>query len=264
MSLPSCFLCSSVSKNRQVRISVRKLFIILLSILVLLSGCGFVGMAPDGPESLQIDNKIYKTGFYGSLFPNRGEYSFTGLTLQIDDLSLARIVHDTFELYHADVGPYSEGTVYCAESQFEQAVTYYSNPANYTYFCILGPRMSDGTTDQTVEFPNVDVTIFNDLLSFSEQSCYDPFDNRHNSEVKTVDLPMPDDTVDTRMVFYKESNDSMFCSSHAHDFYILDNTLYVVYRYEFGPGDDEKLIAVKVPENISTYFVSLMRSEGFL
>ena len=250
----------SALANRQVRTIVRKPFVVFLTIPLLLSGCGFIGLAPDGPESLQIDNKTYKTGFYGTLYPNRREYSFTEQTLQVDDLLLARIAHDTFELYHADVGPYSEGTVYCAESQFEQAVTYYSNPANYTYYCILGPRMSDGTTDQTVEFPNVDVTIFNDLLSFSEQSCYDPFDNRHNSEVKTVELPMPDDTVDTRMVFYKESNDSMFCSSQAHDFYILDNTLYMVYRYEFGPGDDEKLIAVKVPEEISAYFVSLMRT----
>ena len=243
-----------------MRISVRKLFVKLLSILVLLSGCGFAGLAPDGPESLQIENKTYKTGFYGPLYPN--EYSLTEQTLQAGDITLVRIAHDNFELYHADVGPYAEGTVYCEDSQYEQALAYYGDPANYTYFCTLGVNMNDGT--KTVELSDVDTSVFDALLSFADASYYDPFDNRHNSKVETVELPMPDDTVDTRMVFYKESKDSLFCSAKGNEYYIIDHSLYMVYQYNFGHGEYEKLIAVEVPDNISTYFVSLMRSEGLL
>ena len=225
--------------------------------MMVLSGCG---LAPDGPESIRIDNKTYKTGFYGTLYPNA--YSLTEQTLQAGDFTLVRIVNDSFELFHADVGLYAEGTVYCEESQYEQALAYYGDPANYTYFCTLGVDMTDGM--KTVELTDVDTSIFDDLLRFADESYYDPFDDRHNSKVKTVELPMPDDNVDTRMVFYKESKDSLFCSSQGNEYYIIDDALYMVYQYDFSHGEDEKLIAVKVPEDISTYFVSLMRSEFFL
>lgn len=234
---------------------VRKFFASLLSIVFGLSGRG---LAPEGPETLRIDDKIYKTGFYGTLFPS--EYSLTEDMLQANDLTLVRIAHDTFELYHADVGRYAEGTIYCEESQYEQALVYYSDPENYIYFCILGVDMVDGTQARTVELPNVDTAMFDDLLSFTERSKYDPFNYWHNANVETVELPMPDNTADTRMVFYKESNDGLFCSTKGTDYYIIDNSLYMVYQYDYGYGEYEKLIAVKVPENISAYFVSFMES----
>lgn len=238
-------------------IIVRKFFVVLLSILLLLSGCG---LAPEGPESVQIDDKTYKTGFYGTLYPY--EYSLTEHTLQSDDLTLVRISHDTFELYHADVGSYVEGTIYCEENQYEQALAYYANPENYTFFCTLGVNMTDGTRAQTVELSNVDTVMFDELLSFADRSYYAPFDSKHNSGVETVELPMPDNTVDTRLMFFKESNDALFCSNKGNDYYIIDNSLYMVYQYDYGHGEYEKLIAVKVPEDISTYFVSFM--EPFL
>ena len=234
---------------------MRKFLGIVLSIILLLSGCG---LAPEGPESLQIDGKIFRTGFYGTLYPY--EYSLTEQTLQGDDLTLVRIAHDTFELYHADVGSYAEGTIYCEESQYGQASAYYSNPDNYTFFCILGVNMSDGTRAQTVELPDMDAAMFDELLSFADRSYYDPFDTGHNSEVETVELPMPDNRTETRMVFYKESKDALFCSSKGNDFYIIDHILYMVYQYDYGHGEDEKLIAVKVPEDISAYFVGYRES----
>lgn len=234
---------------------MRNLFIVPLLNILLLSGCS---LAPEAPEVIQINNKTYKTGFYGTLFPH--EYSLTEHTLQGDDFILVHIAHDTFELYHADAGSYMEGTIYCAESQYQQASAYYADPAHYTFFCDLGVNMADGTRAQTVELSNVDTAMFDALLNFADESYYDPFDSLHNSKVETVELPMPDNTVDTRMVFYKESNDALFCSSKGNDYYIIDNSLYMVYQYDYGHGEYEKLIAVKVPENIITYFVSFMES----
>ena len=67
----------------------------------------------------------------------------------------------------------------------------------------------------------MDTAMFDALLSFADKSYYDPFDSRHNSKVETAEFPMPDNTVDTRMVFYKESNDSLFCSTKGNDYYIM-------------------------------------------
>lgn len=234
---------------------MRKFFILLLLTMFVLSGCRLM---PEGLETVQINHKTYKTGFYGTLYPL--QYSLTEDTLQTNDLTLVRIAHDTFELYHADAGPYADGTIYCEESQYERAVEYYNNPENYKYYCILGVDRMDGTHAQTVELSNVDAAIFDDLLSFAEKSAYDPFDRRHNAKVETVELPMPDDTVDTRMVFYKESTDGLFCSMKGTDYYIIDHALYMVYQYDYGHGKNEKLIAVKVPEHISAYFVSFMEA----
>lgn len=240
---------------------MRKLWMALVSLL-LLSGCALtLGLAGQGPETVQIEGKTYKTGFYGTLYPQ--EYVLTEDTLQADDLTLVRIEHDAFELYHADVGPYLDGTIYCAESQYQEALEYYSDPENYTYFCILGVDLLDGTRQaQTVELSNVDTALFDELLRFAEESEYNPFDSRHNAKVETVELPMPDNRVDTPMVFYKESKDGLFCSVKGTDYYVVDGALYMVYQYDHGHGEYEKLIAVKVPEDISAYFVSLM--EPFL
>lgn len=245
-----------IRKNQEKgRLIVKKYLNSVLLIMILLSGCS---LAPRGPELLQIDNKTYKTGFYGTLYPC--EYSLTEHTVEGDNITLVQIAHDRFKLYHADTGSYVQGTIYCEESQYEQVSAYYGDPANYKFFCTLGVDMADGTKAQTVELSNVDTAMFDKLLSFADKSCYDPFDSRHNSKVETVDLPMPDNTADTRMVFYKESMDSLFSSGRGNQFYIVNNSLYMVYQYDYGHGEYEKLIAVKVPENISTYFVTFMKS----
>ena len=78
--------------------------------------------------------------------------------------------------------------------------------------------------------------------------------------IEKVEFPMPDDTKDTRLVFYKQSKDNLFVSSKGTDYYIINGHLYAVYQYDFGHGEYEKLIAVKVPSEISNYFVEYMKS----
>lgn len=176
-----------------------------------------------------------------------------------DDIMLTRIAHDTFALYHADIGPYVNGTIYCEEEYYGQLQAYYSDPANITYYCRLGVDMMTGETSQTTEIPDVNPSIFEELLRFAERADYDPFDKKYNSQVETEELPMPNDTVQTRLVFYKQSKDSLFISSRGYEYYIIDDLLYFVYQYDFGHGEYEKLIAVKVPDNISAYFVAYMK-----
>ena len=234
---------------------MKKFFSIVFVLVLTLTGC--VGLAPDGPEMLVIGEKTYKTGFYGTLFPN--DFEFDGDPFTINTIPVQKIIHPVFDLYHADIGSYDEGTIYCAEKDYDKAYAFYNNLKNYSYYCILGVN-SDTQTAKTVEIPDVDIGMSDALLEFAEKSNYDPFDQDHNAEIEKVELPMPDDTKDTRLVFYKESIDSLFVSSMGTDYYIIDNHLYAVYQYDFGYGEYEKLIAVKTPDDISTYFVDCMKS----
>ena len=234
---------------------MKKIFVLLLIIALILTGCA--GLSLDGPETLKGDGGVFKTGFYGTLFPNN--YALTDESLNINNITLNKIAHENFELYHADIGSYTEGTIYCAEKDYENALAFYNDPKNYTYHCILGVDSYTQST-KTIEISDVDTDKFNALLDFADQSNYDPFDKKHNSKIEKVELPMPDDTKDTRMIFYKESIDNVFISSKGTDYYIIDNHLYAVYQYDFGHGEYEKLIAVKVPDDISAYFVEYMKS----
>lgn len=234
---------------------MKRYWIMFLALALVLTGC--VGRVPAGPEVLSSGGNSYKTGFYGTLFPS--EYKTAGEKLPIGNLELKPIVHELFELYHADVGSYLEGTIYCAEKDYESALAYYSDPVNYSYQCILGVD-SDTQSKETVELRDVDTAMFEALLEFAEASDYDPFDIRHNAAIERVELPMPDHQVDTRMVFYKESTDHLFRSGRGSEYYVLNDRLYLVYQYDFGHGEYEKLIAVEVPDDISAYFVAYMKA----
>lgn len=233
---------------------MKKCFTITIAFILMLSGCFKLSL--NGSETLHIDDKTYKSGFYGVLFPN--DYELDGKTLKFNNIILSKIKHDEFELYHADIGPYTEGTIYCEEGDYENAVAFYNDPQNYSYYCVLGVD-SNTTKTKTIEISEIDTNKFDALLKFADESNYNPFDKEHNAKIEKVDLPMPDDTQETRLVFYKESVDSLFTSSQGTDYYIINNHLYSVYQYDFGHGEYEKLIAVKVPDEISIYFVEFMK-----
>lgn len=227
---------------------MKKVIVVMsLMIMFLLSGCtGIIGMSPDGPDTVSFENQTYKTGFYGTMFPQKFVYSEE--TFLKDGVKFRKIKHDMFDLYHADIGQYTEGTIYCDEKQYDEAYSYYSDSKNFYRYCIID--------NLRVEINDVDTEMFDSLLIFADDSDYRPFDSEHNERVETIELPMPDDKINKYLTFYKESTDSLFVSSQGHEFYIIDNNMYFVYQY-YG-GENEKLIAVEVPTEISEYFVEYM------
>lgn len=225
------------------------LIITLFAVTSLLFAC--VGSSPNAPEKISDGNTNYMTGFYGSLFPEEFEYS--GESVEIKNTTLNRIKHERFALYHADVGSYTTGTIYCAEKDYKNAQEYYSNPENYSYHCVLGVDL-----DKTIEIDDVDKSQFSDLVAFAENNAYDPFDKKHNSKINTTTLPMPDHN--GKIVLYKKSLDGLFTSTTGNEYYIIDNCLYLVYRYDYGHGEYKQLIAVKVPDEISAYFTEYLKS----
>ncbi len=233
---------------------MKKIFclIILLSFLL----CGCVNFTQNIHDSIELNGVIYKTGFYGLLYPN--DFAFNGQESKINNLSYKQLSHESFDLYHANTGAYTSGTIYCNSNDYDEALTYYNDPKNFSYYCLLGDA-AYAKDDLSIPLPDIDIEKFNSLLDFAAKSTYDPFDSNHNSKISKVELPMPDNK-SNKIIFYKESIDSLFVSTQENEYYIIDNYLYLVYQYDYGHGEYEKLIAVKVPEEISEYFVEYMKS----
>lgn len=240
-----------LEKNNK-KLEIKTLFLLFLIIVLIslyISGCG---MAPDGSKTVLIGADTYATGFYGSLFP----YNFnrTEEVYNVDDIEFRRLDNDSFDLLHASIGPYSEGTIYCNESQYDEARAYYSDSDNYTYFCQIGTPKKDASP-LVMDISHIDIEKFDSLIEFAEKNSYDPFDFVKNNKIEKLELPMPDETESPRLVFYKESKDGMFISSRGEYFHIIDDEIVLVFYYDYGYGEYEKLIAVKVPDEISDYII---------
>ena len=233
---------------------MKKIMAVLLCLAVLLSGCAELDLMVRG--EVTYEGTTYVTGFYGDLYPQN--FSLTEETFTVNDILFRRLEHESFTLYHADVGSYASGTLYCEENQYAEAAAYYSDPENFTYYCAIGPDNRDNPAPVT-ELTGVDPEKFDALLAFAAQSEHLPFDFGDEREKQTVDLPMPDEDVTPRLRFYKDSNDRLF-TTVKNSWYILDGTLYLVYYWDHDYEGDGKLVAVPAPEDLSDYFVEYMKA----
>lgn len=220
-------------------------FLILLS----LSGCSKFFI----PKEITIDNVVYRCGFYGDLWPINIEYS--GEAIEIDGNEYHYVKNDHYDWVHSSLGATTNGIIYCAESQWEQAKTYYSNPSNFKYYCTL--------YNVNISIPDFDFEMFDALAKFAAANSYDPFNQAKNNKVKTLDLPIPDNGKSPELVFYKESADGCFTSYQGDIYHILDGKLYLVFYYDYGHGKYEKMVCVAVPDEISQYIVGLSEQYDF-
>jgi hypothetical protein len=101
--------------------------------------------------------------------------------------------------------------------------------------------------------------MFDRLSSFCEEHSYDPFSAKKNRSVVRISLPLPGDG-EPEIVFYKISKDGLFTSSKAHHLHIMNGVMYLAFQYCYDDGgDDEKLEAVELPDDLRLYFTSLIR-----
>lgn len=235
-----------------------EVYVIMLLTAVLasfgLTGCSAI---PDEPEKLSIGTETYVTGFYGDLFPHKFDYAEE--QGQAGEQEYRRIDYDGFDLIHTSSGLYSEGTIYCNERQLEEARSYYSDPDNYCYFCRVGVE-KEGSSPLLIDLEDVDTKMFDALIGFAEENGYQPFASGQNEKVKMVEMPMPDETKSPVLIFYKESKDGMFTSGKGVKFHIIDGALMLVYYYDYGHGEYEKLVAVRTPDEISNYMVDFLEA----
>lgn len=219
-----------------------------------LCGCGLLFSAP---KTVTIGGEAYATGFYGNLYC--GVTDFSDDTCEVNGTKYLKIQDASFDMYCATVGASSVKTVYCKESQLEAAQAFYSAPANFNFFCSAGITTKDSDPELINLSSDVDAEMFDRLIAFAEQNGYDPFNSAANDKVEKVELPMPDEETSPKLLFHKESKDGVFVSGKSTECHIIDGELILVFYYDHGFGEYEKLVGVKVPQDISDYFTDLLK-----
>ncbi len=235
-------------KKLRLRVSLIVVFVVLLTFV--LTACNsdlFV------PQTVTIDKTTYRDGFYGDLIPNN--ITFKGDAIKVGDKEFHHINYEKFDWVHSAIGSFTEGTLYCSESQWEQVCEYYADSDNFVYYCSIGAEYVD-RDPVIITIPDIDFQKFDELMSFAEKNNYNPF--RSNKGVKTLRVPIPDRDKSPELIFYKESIDGFFTSDKEYKFHELDGKLLLVFYYDYGDGENEEMVAVNVPDELGQYFIKLL------
>lgn len=218
----------------------------------------FVLTACSAPETVTIDGTVYRSGFYGNLFPANMTYGSDIYT--VNRIEFRRVICDRYNWMHTSNGTTTGGTIYCDDGQWEQAKTYYEDASNFIFYCEAGvENVYEDRKPAIVDLSEgIDPLKFDTLMDFAASNSYDPFDTKKNESVETIRLPIPDSGESPRLVFYKESKDGWFASDKSYQFHIVDETLLLVFYYDYGHGEYEELVAVEVPDELGRYFIELL------
>lgn len=226
------------------------LFLITIAFTLTFMGCGFLI-----PRTVTIDNVKYKNGFYGDLIPN--SLSHDSEVKKASDKEFYHVNCDKWNLMLSYIGEYEDGTAYCDESQWDEAMEYYQDGANFDYYAVIGKGYAWTKSSATL-IPDVDYSKFDELMEFAKENEYNPFTPISNDDVKTVRLAFPDEKESPEITLFKESKDGLFTSYQGFVFYIIDGKLYELFQIDCHNGEYEELIAVEVPNDLSDYFAEFL------
>lgn len=196
--------------------------------------------ASTATKTVTIDGTVYRNGFCEDLYP-------LSINCQDDCYSVNgkefyRVDCEQFDLIYTPTGGPAFDVLYCAEEQWDQAKSYYEDGDNFLYYC------------EYMEQPDMDISKFEALMEFIKENKYGLFGS--NSDVEVCRLPMPDWS--SQITFHKESKDGMLISSQGNKLYLIEGKLYSALYYDMGNGNNEELVAAKVPEEIGQYFINLL------
>ena len=132
--------------TRFFKVITAVLTVLLCAVLTAcLPGRLFFALPKEVPETVRAEGKTYRTGFYSDeLCPVNLEH--TGKEYDMNDDTLYQVYISGFECLHApSTGGSTNGTLYCLDSQWDEAQAYYADPANFTYYCEVTPDGIAGT-----------------------------------------------------------------------------------------------------------------------
>lgn len=225
----------------------RKAILFVVIGIFLLAGCTTpLDFFP--PNKITVEGRLYRTGFYGDLYPD--EFSFIGEEYSVGGSVAWQLDIERFDLMQMDKGFKTGGTIYCADSQWEEAKAYYADGENYIFYCDIDVPGEDKT--KVIE--HMDYEQFEALYEFSNKNEYTPFSSKERSGQKTIDFP--DKSVSPRLKFYKQSKDGLF-TSLRHHYYVVEDKMYLVRYYDYG---EDKIYVMEIPGEIAAYFISLTES----
>lgn len=238
---------------------------VLLSCLMFLTSCQLIrALAPHEPETVTVEGVSYRHDFYSDLYPQNIAREADGPCYEIDGYKFYPVSGSPYAWLictngdstaeRAEDGTLHNGSLYCAESQWEEAQAYYADMAHFAYFCRVGGNFVD-TEPEIIPLPGLASTQFDRLMAFAEANCYEPFAPARNEEIETQRASYPGRDGAPRLIFYRESGDGFFTSTRRFHFYFLDGALLLVYRYD---RSNDAMNVVPVPEDVAGPVMALL------
>ncbi len=224
---------------------MKKIMCIILPMLILM----LVVCSCAQDNAVVLDDVVYRTSFYGDLYvadlPRSEEPVIKNENNRYKNFyRVENTEYDFLITYPGGIN----GELYCPESEWEDLKQYYENSDNFVYYC--------ETDYGNFKLENIDAAKFDELMDFAKQNSYVPFGLIHNEAVDVLSMPIPNSE---EYVFYKQSKDNIFKSSKGEKFLIADGKLVLLFYYDYHHGEAEaECIYVNVPEDLSSYFVSLV------
>lgn len=223
-----------------------KRLIIFFLILTLVFVCASCNLQKNVPDTVKIDNREYAKLSVGELYP-------------MDDAFMAgggeSILGNTYFKYsrgefdgYISYGDDGEPNLYFERNKQDEVISYYNNPVNYDYFCLLG-NVSDENNHKIFVLDSIEHSMFDGLM----KCIYN----------KAGFMPMPvtkEDWVADEIHFYKESKDGAFSTSRGNTFIIQNGKLYFLGYYDFSNEGAPLMYLKEVPSDISNYFCDLLEN----
>lgn len=203
-----------------------------------------------------IKGEEYKLAFVDELYPMYEEL--------VSNKEIWALGKKCYEYIKPQFGCYiaydlkAEPNIYFKSEQFDEALEFYSNGDNYNFFCLRG-NIFDEERQQIFELHDIDLKMFDELISFASEKEYNPltsFDNKDG----IISFPINQNSkVVNEIHFYKESKDGAFTTSKGYTFLVRGDKMYLLYYYDYA-NDSKPVAKVRtLPTELSDYFYNLLK-----
>lgn len=213
------------------------IILVFAALACLLCGCGKAK-----EETVIINGKEYKTGFYGDM-------AFTGDESYMTDEFVDPYCRLNVEGHDWWLDGW--GFVYCPVEDFEAEKEYYASEENLGVFVTFG-EFSNPL--DTLQITSIDEKKVDSLLKFSAKHVFDP--EKPDKKNGQVECPQPE-SHDAEVHFYRGSTDGMFTRGKEDTYYMINNYLLKLYYYL-----DDNMYVIQVPDDPADYFVELLNDLG--
>lgn len=203
-----------------------------------------------------INGITYRRGFYDSLlYPDN--ITFQEGSNTVNGKVYHHVDFERFDCVHREGGGSTAGRLYCAEDQWKEAQAYYADSNNFLYYCSIGVKNeTKGTAPVVFEISDIDPEKYDSLMTFADKNRYKAFGAANR---KTHRMPIPNSEESPVLSFYKESKDGLLSSIKGCTFYVVDDKLVLLYRYDYGHGKYKEMLVVDPPKKLNQYFVELVK-----